>query len=412
MCSETFPKESALVLHTKKHYYPFECSICARFSIGYRNINCKFYEFGMAFLVDVVSGMIKISTYALARKIKTEGEVLRHEATHVESTLRRTTTSPPTRNRDLVTLPPEKQPIVKNSLFDVQNPLLPQILDDAPKKALHENSAALVGITSPEVAISAKSVEKPKAEKIPKLSNHKKPFLPPGPPQKPANKKAVKKQTNMIDVKNSPKTQNGDRSGQDSPEKQTKLTNNARGSLPKSIILPAQLKVTSNKSKIIKTDFKTEDDERRRALIFRQAVEYDEVKKRCDQLEEEIAKLELEFGNNLEFVKNEIKLEPIDMEGNGGEEERAVMKEKDADLREDDEMQVDEKWEGGGERVPPGWKVSKGPTRKFQSPEGFVFETRFPINFIFAFMIQGLLFCLSELYFEIFCLAGRVRSSS
>ena len=131
MCSETFPKESALVLHTKKHYYPFECSICARFSIGYRNINCKFYEFGMASLIDVVSGMKKISTHALARKIKTEGEVLRHEATHVESTLRRTTTSLPTRNRDLVTLPPEKQPIVKNSLFDVQNPLLPQILDDA-----------------------------------------------------------------------------------------------------------------------------------------------------------------------------------------------------------------------------------------------------------------------------------------
>ena len=101
-CGQTFTKEAALGLHIKKHYYPFECSICAR-------------------------------------KIKTEEEVLRHEATHVEAT-GRPTTSPPTRNRDLVTLAPEKQPVVKNSFFDVQNPLLPQILDDAPKRAAHDNS--------------------------------------------------------------------------------------------------------------------------------------------------------------------------------------------------------------------------------------------------------------------------------
>ena len=333
---------------------------------------------------------------------------MRHEATHVESS-RRPTTSPPTRNRDLVTIPP----IVKSSLFDVQNPLLPQILDDDPIKDQQENSAAMVEASkvtaSPEVATIAKSVDMPDAAKIHKTVSHKKPLLPPGPPQKPTNKKAAKKQTNMSEVKNPPKpiVKVKPTDPPKEMQNQTLATNNERGSLPKSIILPAQLKVTSNKCKVIKTDFKTDfktefkadfkadEEERRRALIFRQALEYDEVKKRCDQLEQEIAKLELEFGCNPEFGESEIKSEPVDVdqdmvEGGGKEAWAGLTKEK-AECEDESKMQVDddEKWEDdGGERVPPGWKVSKAPTtgqtRKFQSPEGFVFETRFAVTFIFA----------------------------
>ena len=337
--------------------------------------------------------------------------MLRHEATHVESS-RRPSTSPPTRNRDLVTLPP----IVKSSLFDVQNPLL--ILDDAPKKDMQENSAGMVEAskvtTSPEVATRAKSVDNQDAAKIPKTVNHKKPLLPPGPPQKPTNKKAVKKQTNMSEAKNPPKpivkAKPADISQEMQNQIQTLATNNGRGSLPKSIILPAQLKVTSNKCKVIKTDFKVDfkadEEERRRALIFRQALEYDEVKKRCDQLEQEIAKLEMEFGCNLEFGESEIKSEPVDVDQemfeSGGKEAGAGLTKEKAEKGEEEEskMQVDddEKWEGGGERVPPGWKVSKGPpagqTRKFQSPEGFVFETRFAVTFSYLLIFLTACFLL------------------
>ena len=328
--------------------------------------------------------------------------MLRHEATHVEAT-RRPTTSPPTRNRDLVTLAPEKQPVVKNSFFDVQNPLLPQILDDAPKRAAHENSAGVVDTTSPELAISGKSVEKSQVAKIPKLDNHKKLLLPPGPPQKgPTNKKAAKKQT---DSKNSPRKL-------ESEEKQTAghlVTNSERGNLPKSIMLPAQLKVTSNKSNMTKTDFKAGEEERRRALIFRQAVEYDEGKKRCDELEEEIARLELQFGCNSEFVKSEIKLEPIDVNQDmecSGEEEVGLGKEERGENERKMEVveEEEEDWEVGGvgpEMVPPGWKVFKGPARKFKSPEGFVFETRFSVIFIIIIHCRFSTFVV--LSFEIFC---------
>ena len=57
------------------------------------------------------------------------------------------------------------------------------------------------------------------------------------------------------------------------------------------------------------------------------------MKKRCDQLEQEIAKLELEFGCNLEFGESEIKSEPVDVnqdmvEGGGKEASAGLTKEK------------------------------------------------------------------------------------
>ena len=187
---------------------------------------------------------------------------------------------------------------------------------------------------------------------------------------------------------------------------------NERGILPKSIILPAQLKVTSSKSKISTTGLKNVEEERRsRDLIFKQALEYDQVKSRCDQLEREIAKLELELGPFSESGQSGIKSEPIepgqDAWGNEVRDvEELLVKEEvqlggEEELKEDDgsEMEVDnvvegeELWEEGNKTVPAGWKVSKA--NKFQSPEGFVFEARFvhfPISIFHLIILQHLPF--------------------
>ena len=327
--------------------------------------------------------------------------MLRHEATHTESA-RRPTTSPPTRNSLLDSLAPEKQSLKKDSLDTLK--LTPSL------EAGNSQTA-----------------------KVAETANPKQAPLPPGKhcplPQKPTDKKSSKKQqTNIADMKTISKPLLKSKPAAPSQEmqkqtvggsgKQTKnplSANHERGSLPESIILPTQLKVTSNKSKLGKTDFKVEEEEeRRRALIFRQAIEYDEVKKRCDELEREIAKLELEFGSNSEFAKNEIKVEPIDvdqdMEIIGAKEEMftSEMRDKDDEIK----MQVadDDTWRGSDQSVPKGWKVSKGPTKKFQSPEGFVFETRFAV--ILKHNLRSILFFAFRTAFPMFLFEGQVRSST
>ena len=338
--------------------------------------------------------------------------MLRHEATHTESA-RRPTTSPPTRNSLLDSLAPEKQSLKKDSLDTLK--LTPSL------EAGNSQTA-----------------------KVAETVNPKKAPLPPGKhcpplPQKPTNKKSSKKQqTNIADMKtiSNPLLKSKPAAPSQEMQKQTvggsgKLTknplsaNHERGSLPESIILPTQLKVTSNKSKLGKADVKVdeeeerrrvkvEEEERRRALIFRQAIEYDEVKKRCDELEREIAKLELEFGSNSEFAKNEIKVEPIDvdqdMEIIGAKEEMftSEMRDKDDEIK----MQVadEDTWRGSDQSVPKGWKVSKGPTKKFQSPEGFVFETRFAV--ILKHTLRSILFFVFRTAFPMFLFEGQVRSST
>ena len=286
------------------------------------------------------------------------------------------------------------------------------------EKDTQENS---VETEKPDLIVREAEVEQSKSAKIPKSnSSHKKATAPPGPPPtKPSNKKLGKKQGNQSEKQENPsepktfpkplekaKPAVGPQAVQNRNEndptknalpleeltKGSSMSNNERGILPKSIILPAQLKVTS--SKISKTDLKDVEEERRsRDLIFKQALEYDQVKSRCDQLEREIAKLELELGPLSEFGQSGIKSEPIepgqDAWGSGvrdGEEllvKEEVEQEGEEELKEDDgsEMEVDnvvegeELWEEGNETVPAGWKVSKA--NKFQSPEGFVFEARF-----------------------------------
>ena len=289
------------------------------------------------------------------------------------------------------------------------------------EKDTQENS---VETEKSDLIVKETEVEQSKSAKIPKSnSSHKKATAPPGPPPtKPSNKKLGKKQGNQSEREENPsdpktfpkplekaKPAVGPQVVQNRNEndptiatknilpleeltKGSSMSNNERGILPKSIILPAQLKVTS--SKISKTDLKNVEEERRsRDLIFKQALEYDQVKSRCDQLEREIAKLELELGPFSEFGQSGIKSEPIEAgqdvwgsEVKDGEEllvKEEVEQEGEEELKEDDgsEMEVDnvvegeELWEEGNETVPVGWKVSKA--NKFQSPEGFVFEARF-----------------------------------
>ena len=302
------------------------------------------------------------------------------------------------------------------------------------EKDTQENSENSVGTEKPDLIVKEAEVEQPKSAKIPKSnSRHKKATAPPGPlPTNPSNKKLGKKQGNQSEKQENPpepktfpkplvkaKPAVGPQVVQNRNEndptiatknalpleeltKGSSMSNNERGSLPKSIILPAQLKVTSSKSKISTTGLKDVEERRSRDLIFKQALEYDQVKSRCDQLEREIAKLELELGPFSESGQSGIKSEPIepgqDAWGSGVRDgEELLVKEEvelggEEELKEEDgsEMEVDsvvegeELWEEGNKTVPAGWKVSKA--NKFQSPEGFVFEARF-VHFLTSHLL-------------------------
>ena len=326
------------------------------------------------------------------------------------------------------------------------------------EKDTQENS---VETEKPDLIVREAEVEQSKSAKIPKSnSSHKRATAPPGPPPtKPSNKKLGKKQGNQFEKQENPpepktfpkplekaKPAVGPQVVQNRNEndrtiatknalpleeltKGSSMSNNERGSLPKSIILPAQLKVTSSKSKISTTGLKDVEERRSRDLIFKQALEYDQVKSRCDQLEREIAKLELELGPFSEFGQSGIKSEPIepgqDAWGNEVRDvEELLVKEEvqlggEEELKEEDgsEMEVDnvvdgeELWEEGNGTVPAGWKVSKA--NKFQSPEGFVFEARF-VHFLTSHLLilQHLPFFVT-IRDHLFCMCtGQAPSSS
>ena len=371
------------------------------------------------------------------------------------------------RNKLLDAVPIEKRPVVKDGVVDIShNKKIPvdqsqnkagQLDQSQNKKILIDHSQSnqntsgqaekdtqenSVETEKPDLIVREAEVEQSKSAKIPKSnSSHKRATAPPGPPPtKPSNKKLGKKQGNQSEREENPsepktfpkplekaKPAVGPQVVQNRNEndptiatknalpleeltKGSSMSINERGILPKSIILPAQLKVTS--SKISKTDLKDVEEERRsRDLIFKQALEYDQVKSRCDQLEREIAKLELELGPLSEFGQSGIKSEPIepgqDAWGNEVRDvEELLVKEEvqlggEEELKEDDgsEMEVDnvvegeELWEEGNKTVPAGWKVSKA--NKFQSPEGFVFEARFvhfPISIFHLIILQHLPF--------------------
>ena len=84
LCDKTFPKEPRRDLHVKQHYYPFECSACSRF----------LSNMSYTYLFDMLSS--KKNIILNHRPLKTETEVLKHEATHPELP-RRSSNCPPTR---------------------------------------------------------------------------------------------------------------------------------------------------------------------------------------------------------------------------------------------------------------------------------------------------------------------------
>ena len=147
--------------------------------------------------------------------------------------------------------------------------------------------------------------------------------------------------------------------------------------------------------RIKKSSSKTaEPSEEEKKEIYRKAKEYDEVRLRCEQLEKEIAALELkheieveenrevvtknipeEMEIKIEATEDEIKVEPMD---ENLYEEEANAEDSEIEVEErvvQDEEELD--WDRDNQTIPPAWNVTRpGTRRKFQSPEGFIFDTR------------------------------------
>lgn len=378
LCSETFTKAPVLALHLKQHQYQFKCRFCGR-------------------------------------KIKTERELLRHEATHSGDSKYVHDSKPTTVPPKLSNMAPKPEVVAPKP-----SSVTPKYATDIsksssihPKDNIPQVKSEKVPPKAPKLDILApRSLTVTRTFKqtplLPKSSKEEanKTILEPRKQLKEAFKQELQRSTESATSKSVPShfadslgpsrlSRLDDFEPQKSPwpmstngvsiksipSSLATVQKNPTKSMKKSEQKKNFFEKSSDESEKLKslgsTKTQTGGSKEDREEIFRKAKEYDEVKIRCEELEKEIAALQSRF--DLEDTPEE---EPVEVPGNP---ETLEIKTEPIEAAPEETMEVetrmpsedDLEWDCDDKTIPPAWKLAKvGSGRRFQSPEGFIFDTR------------------------------------
>jgi len=297
LCDKQFEQPQTLALHEKHHQYKFQCGYCSR-------------------------------------KMKTEREFLRHEATHAEST-------PVTH----VTKPRQTKTIKSNKV--VQECAKP---DPSNQSEPNQESRPIS-----QQSMTSKIESRPNSQQS---------------------------------INSSQGRRHQSRQRQSSSQDDRPPSQNSRASSQQSMSMIKSPSFGDNK---------TNEMQSNEAEVFKKAALYDEIQKRCFNMEREIESLKTKYdlsdSDEDDDKKNLVKVEHL-----GREELNDDITQKDdayeisdSELTSSNMDDDNTAWDDNDKTVPKNWKVTNAQDgsrwkKIFKSPEGFVFQTRVKA---LEFMING-----------------------